>query len=235
MIRLLLLVFVLAARTATAESFEARFDLTLRGLVLGQVALAAEESGGRYAVTGAAGATGLARRIARYSYEGRARGRITGGRTSPDRYVEVEIGRGERSETVTEWAGGRIASSVTVPPPEPEPWDIDPRGLAGLTDPLSALYAMLRPMAPAAACGVTHDLFDGRRRSRLILSVPTMRDGRLTCAARYERIAGYPAEELAERDGTIFDLFFERLPDGRVQVAEMRGATSLGTAVLRRR
>ena len=236
MIRALLpLLPLVLALPAGAEPYSARFDLSLRGVTGGQMAVSGDEGGGRYAVSAAARPTGIAGRIVRKGYEGRASGRIAGGALRPEAYIEVETEDGAATRTELRLRGGRVADVSVAPAPEPEPWDVDPAALRGVGDPLTALYSVIRPQPASGACGRAIDVFDGRRVARLTLGPPRTAEGGFACAARYDRRAGYSAEELAERDGTRFEVIFATRPDGRVEVVEMRAPTSLGTAVLRRR
>lgn len=229
-----LALLALAAAPARAETV--RFDLIVAGITAGQLALSAEESGGAYAVRGSARATGPARALVRKTYDGTARGAVAGGTLRPARYDETETERGGTSTAALRFEGGRPVGIELTPPPEPRPWDLDPGAVRGASDPLTVLWAMARPVAAGAACGTRHDIFDGRRLSRLTLSAPEPAgDGALTCAARYERLAGYSPEELAERDGARFALRYAPRADGRVELVEMRAPTPLGDAVLRRR
>ncbi|KIT15603.1 DUF3108 domain-containing protein [Jannaschia aquimarina] len=234
--RYLLPILLSLAMPAWAETFTARFDMSLRGITGGQIALSAEETGGRYAVRATAQATGVARALVKKTYEGTARGRIMGGALRADSYSEVEVERSGRKTASMTFEGGRPVDVSLTPAPSAEPWDVDPGSLRNVSDPLSALWAILRPMSPDAACGMRFDLFDGRRVSRLDLSNRRAgSDGTILCDAAYKRLAGYPPDEMAERDGTRFTLTYAPRGDGRMEVIELRAPTSLGDAVLRRR
>ncbi|WGH79872.1 DUF3108 domain-containing protein [Jannaschia ovalis] len=230
----LLLLLTLSAPPVSAEPFAVRFDMSLRGITGGQLALVAETGGGRYAVTGRAAGTGVVGALVRYAYEGRAEGRLGAAGPLPDSYTEVEIAGRDRSETRTRFAEGRPVAVRIVPMPPPAPWQIAPGAAGRAIDPLTALWDMLRPQA--AVCDRSYDLFDGQRVSRLVLA-PARPDpqGGTACDARYTRIAGYSPEEMARRDGGRFTVHYQPTGDGRLAAAELRARTSLGVAVLRRR
>ncbi|WP_298436017.1 DUF3108 domain-containing protein [uncultured Jannaschia sp.] len=227
-----LALLVLIASPARAETI--RFDLVLRGVTGGQVALAADVAGGRYAVTGRAQGTGVVGTLVRYSYEGSATGELVAGAPRSERYVEVETGRRGRFETTTTFTGGRVVSAVVAPTPERDPWDIDPVGQRGI-DPLSALWDLTRTVPADGVCTRGWNLFDGQRLSRLKLSGWRVVDGRSICDATYTRIAGYSPDELSRRDGTRFTITYAPVGDGMVRAIEMRADTRLGPAVMRLR
>ncbi|WP_292288904.1 DUF3108 domain-containing protein, partial [Marivita sp.] len=142
---------LLAAAPAFAQGMDATYDLSLRGITGGAIALRGRDQGGSYSVSSAAKATGLVGALVKYGYEGRAQGRIRGGRYVSTEYTEIEVDDGERTSAVTRFSGTTPASVTFDPPRAPEPHDIDPTAQRGVIDPLTALYAVLQP--------VDHDAF----------------------------------------------------------------------------
>lgn len=231
---LLVLVLFPAAGLA-ATTLDARFDLSLRGVTGGQIAIRADETGGHYAVDATASATGLIARLVRYGYEGHAEGRIAGGHR-PTLYSETERDDGTRTVATTRFRGDRPVAVSFEPPRQPRGHDIDPAAQRGVIDPLSALYLLLRPTAPAGACGRQHTLFDGRHVSRLSLGpARPAADGTIRCAGEYRRLRGYAPDKMAERPVVPLSFLYAPAGEGTVQVEEIRSPTRLGDAVLRRR
>ncbi|MCK0167925.1 DUF3108 domain-containing protein [Jannaschia sp. S6380] len=220
---------------AAATTLDARFDLSLRGVTGGQIAIRAEETGGTYAVTARASATGLVGRLVRYGYEGQAEGRV--GRTHrPTRYSEVEMDDGERTVATTRFQGNRPIDVTFDPPRTARDHDIDPTAQSGVIDPLSALYLIMRPTLPTGACGQRHSLFDGRHVSRLSLGpARTDADGTIRCDGEYRRLRGYAPEKMAERPVVPLQFAYAPTGAGLVEIVEIRSPTRLGDAVLRRR
>lgn len=225
---------LLLALPAHAGNVDAQYTLSLRGITGGQIAIRGADSGASYSVSSAAKATGLVGALVKYGFEGRAQGQIRDGRYISTTYSEVEVDDGERTVATTEFNGTTPASVTFDPARAPEPHDIDPTAQQGVVDPLTALYAVLQPVAPDAACDRRFDLFDGRHVSRLTLGAPRETGGTVTCPAEYRRLRGYSAEQLAKREAVEMTFVFTPVAGGRVQVGEIRSDTSLGQAVLRR-
>ncbi|TFL19805.1 DUF3108 domain-containing protein [Jannaschia formosa] len=234
--RSLLCAVLLAAAPVHAQGMDATYDLSLRGVTGGTIALRGRDQGGSYSVSSAAQATGLVGSLVKYGYEGSARGRIRNGRYVSSEYTEVEIDDGERTASVTRFDGTTPASVTFDPPRAPEPHDIDPTAQRGVIDPLTALYAVLQPVDPARACNVAYDTFDGRHVARLTIGPPSAAaDGTLTCQGEYLRLRGYSAKDLERRPNALMTFTLTPVDGGRVQVSEIRSRTRLGDAVLRRR
>ncbi|SFJ31708.1 DUF3108 domain-containing protein [Jannaschia pohangensis] len=230
------LALLLLSCPAHAQTFEARYDMSLRGITAGQIALRAREGGGRYSVVAAAKATGAAGALVKYGYDGRAEGRVTRRGLESSVYGETEDDNGETTVTEIRFQDGRPQSVTVTPARDPEPHDIDPTAQRGVMDPLSSLYEMMRPVPRAAACDLDQNLFDGRHVSRLTLGpAQPQADGTIVCIGAYRRIAGYSAEELARRPSVDMTFVYGTLDGDRVQVTEIRAPTPLGDAVLRRR
>ncbi|WP_299820674.1 DUF3108 domain-containing protein [uncultured Jannaschia sp.] len=225
-----------AAFPAQAQELDARYDLSLRGITGGQIALAGRQEGAGYSVGAEAKATGLVGTLLKYGYEGRARGQYVAGRPVSQSYSEIENDDGERTEADVAFRGTRPAAVTFTPPREPRDHDIDPTAQRGVIDPLSALYDVMRPTTPSRACNRRYDLFDGRHVSRLTLGQPAAgADGTIRCAGEYRRIAGYAPERLAERPVVRLDILYAPAGPGAVAVSEVRSPTRFGDAVLRRR
>lgn len=224
-----------AALPVAAQGIDAQYTLSLRGITGGTIALSGREQGRSYSVAAAARASGLVGALVKYGYEGTAQGRIQGGSYVSSVYTEVEVDDGERTSSVTRFRG-RTPESVTFDPPRPpEPTDIDPAAQSGVIDPLTALYAVLQPTPAAQACNARFDLFDGRHVSRLSVGQPQPQaNGTIICGAEYRRLRGYSPEDLEKRETVDMTFLYAPLPDGRMQVREIRSRTRLGDAVLRR-
>jgi hypothetical protein len=231
-----MLVLCLALPGHAQGAMDAVYDFSLRGITGGTIALRGRDQGRSYSVSSAAQAAGVVGALVKYGYEGRAQGRIRDGRYVSDRYTEVELDDGERTSAVTRFAGTTPASVTFDPPREPEPHDIDPTAQRNVVDPLTALYRVLQPVAPAEACNIRLDTFDGRHVARLSVGPPqAQEDGSYVCGAEYLRLRGYSEEDLERRPNVRMRLYLTPVGDGLVQVSEIRSRTRLGDAVLRRR
>ncbi|MDB2407507.1 DUF3108 domain-containing protein [Jannaschia sp.] len=231
-----LLCAALFASPVAAQGMDATYDVSLRGVTGGTIALRGRDQGGGYSISSAAQATGVVGSLVKYGYEGRAQGSIRGGRYVSTEYTEIEVDDGERTSAVTRFNGGTPSGVTFDPPRAAEPHDIDPRAQRGVVDPLTALYAVLQPVDPGRACNARYDTFDGRHVARLSIGAPTAgADGTLTCQGEYVRLRGYSAKSLARRPNAQMTFTLTPVAGGRVQVSEIRSRTALGDAVLRRR
>ena len=66
-------------------------------------------------------------------------------------------------------------------------------------DPLTAMFATLRDVAPGQECQVSLKMFDGRRATRLTLGGRQAAGDKVTCAGEYRRVAGFSPEDMAEK------------------------------------
>ncbi|PWJ13306.1 DUF3108 domain-containing protein [Jannaschia seohaensis] len=236
MARSLLCAALLAAAPAFGQGMDATYDLSLLGITGGTIALRGRDQGDSYSISSAAKATGMVGSLLKYGYEGRAQGRIQGGRHISSEYVEIEFDDGERTSSVTLFDGTTPASVTFDPPREPKTYDIDPQAQSDVIDPLTALYLVLRPTAPGAACNTQFDTFDGRHVARLTLGpAQAAENGTLTCEGEYLRLRGYSAKDLERQPNALMTFTLTPVDDGKVQVSEITSRTRLGVAVLRRR
>lgn len=214
---------------------EARFDLIMLGLTAGTLSFAGETDGRSYAVTGRLASSGILSFIRKVSYDATAQGRVRGDRFSPARYTEqADTGRRQSVAEIV-WTGGTPAVAAYDPPREPRPTDVDPATQKGSVDILTALYATLRDAEAGAECNRSYAMFDGRRASRLTLGAPVAAGDGVTCPGEYRRVAGFSAEDMAEKTRFPFTLTYAPLPDGRMRVVEVAMDTLYGRARLVRR
>lgn len=236
MIRAALIVLSLALPASAQGALDATYDFSMRGITGGTIRVVGRDQGGAYAVSSAARASGVVGALVKYGYEGRAQGRIQGGRYVSDRYTEVELDDGERTSSVTTFDGTTPASVTFDPPREPKPHDVDPRAQRGVIDPLTALYDLLQAAPRDAVCNRRLDTFDGRHVARLSVGPPQAQpDGTLLCGAEYLRLRGYSQKDLEKRPNVTMRLILDEVGGGLWQVREVRSRTRLGDAVLRRR
>lgn len=228
-------ILLLALPASAQQVDEARFNVVLRGITAGQLVFRGEQLGARYAVAGKVESTGLIGRLVKFSYDAQARGTLRNGRYTPNRYTEVADTGKRQSTSVMRYQRGVPQVQEIAPPRAPAPFDLDPTTQGGTVDPLTTLYAMLRDVAPDAACNAKLVMFDGRRRSQFTLGAPEPQaDGSVLCPGEYRRLAGFSPEDMSER--STFPLTFRLEPFGdMLRVQEVRTPTLYGDAVLRRK
>ncbi|AZB56175.1 DUF3108 domain-containing protein [Cereibacter sphaeroides] len=226
---------LLMAGPAAAQSDEAVFDLVLRGVRAGTLSFAGSEQDGRYAVNGRLQSGGLVSLLRTVRYDARASGRIVRGRPQASAYSEkADTGR-RQSEVQLAWRNGRPVVERYEPARKPRSYDVDPAAQRGTVDPLTALYAALRDVDPGQECRTSLEIFDGRRRTQVVLGAPQAAEGGVACAGEFRRIAGYSEEDMAEKSRFPFTLRYEPTAEGRMRVVQVATDTIYGKATLRRR
>jgi hypothetical protein len=225
---------VLAASSSHADD-PVVFDLSIRGIRAGTLSFSGEATAGRYAVSGRLESAGLVGLVRQVRYDGQAEGSLRQGRFTPARYREqADTGR-RQSESVMEYRGGVPQVKVYNPPRELGSDGIDPATQGGTVDPLTALFATLRDVAPGGECNQTLTLFDGKRRSQLVLGAPSAIEGGIACPGEYRRLAGFSADDMAEKTRFPFTVRLVPGASGLLQVDEVTMESIYGNARLKRR
>lgn len=225
-----------APSLAQEKRQEARFDLVLRGLTIGNLAFTSVETGQNYALSGRVQTSGLAGMLRKMGYEASTQGRLTRGGFAPQRYAQTG-GSGKRvTEEVLVWQGGVPRLEKQNPPRAPRENPIDPKSQRGTVDTLTAIYATLRDVPKGQECNVNLTLYDGRYRMGLQIGAPKSdAAGNVTCTGQYIRQGGFSAEEMAERVSFPFTLGYQPLGADQMRVREVAMETLWGRARLTRR
>lgn len=207
----------------------ARFDVIFRGATVAEITLVARETGPAYALAGHIRATGLAGLFARARFRMQAEGVLAGDVPRPQRYAE-DVDTGRRVSAVElRFAGPvpRILSQNPAPGPEAVPPDV----AAGSVDPLSALWRVVR--GGAVPCDWQLAVYDGARQSEIALARPEG-DNPLTCAGMYRRVAGFPPDDMEERQSFPFTVTYAAR-NGAFVLTEVAGMSLFGPIRILRR
>jgi hypothetical protein len=212
------------------------FDLTIRGIEAATLSFTGTVEDGRYSVAGVLQSAGLVGVLRRIRYEGQSRGSVRGGRFTPAIYVEnAETGRRSSVGEMRYRRGVPQVKAYDPPRPEGEA-GLDPAAQGGTVDPLTAMFAVLRDVPQGQECNLALTLFDGERRSEVRVGAPAPGpEGVLTCPGEYRRLAGFSAEDMAERTRFPFALVVTPVAGGLARVTEVRMDTLFGRAVMTRR
>lgn len=226
-----LVLALVSGGTAMAEE-AATYDLYIAGIWAGEVRVSSSRDGDRYAAASQITPKGMVSAVARFAFEGEATGRIDAdGRLEPIRFLaESRSPRSDRT-TLIEFEDG-VPVRVSVEPPRSR--QPDPASQAGTIDPVSAGYAILSDGTPETICGTTLDLFDGSRRSRLVIDAAAPGDDGYVCAGTYSRIEGEAHSASGDRDFP-FRLVLKADGDGLHRVERIETRTRFGRAVVERR
>ena len=211
------------------------FDLSIRGIRAGTLSFTGQSAEGRYAVSGRLESAGLVGLVRQVRYDGQAEGSLRQGRFTPLRYSEqADTGR-RQSESVMEYRRGVPQVKVYNPPRELGSDGLDPATQGGTVDPLTALFATLRDVAPGEECNRSLTMFDGKRRSQLVLGAPAAIEGGIACPGEYRRLAGFSADDMAEKTRFPFTVRLVPGTSGLMQVEEVTMESIYGNARLKRR
>jgi hypothetical protein len=210
------------------------FDVSIRGLRAASLSFAGEQAGNAYSVTGKLESRGLAAMVRKVRYDANVRGRTKGSRYTPSAYSEKADTGKRKSASVMEYRKGVPQVKSYDPPRDPRPDDLNPAKQGGTVDPLTALYATLRDVEAGQECKVALQMFDGRRRSQIATSGRKVAGDNVTCTGEYRRIAGFSAEDMAEKTRFPFVMTYAPIDGGRMRVVEITTETLFGTAVLSR-
>lgn len=216
-----------------AEAEQARFSFVLRGITAGSLDWTGSgDPGGNYAVSGVLKTSGLAAMLKRVRYSATAKGAISAkGTYAAGSYAEDADTGKRQSQSVMVWQKGVPIIQSYKPERQPRPYDVDPATQKGTIDPLTAMFATLRDVAPGEECKASLDLFDGRRASKLILGSPQKDGDSVICAGEYRRVAGFSPDDMAEKTRFPFTLTYA--PAGeRMRVVEVAMDTLYGKARL---
>lgn len=236
----------MALALATALSFSpaplradqtdsAVYDFSLRGIPVGTLSLSGAVRGQSYVTTGKLNSSGLVGVIRKVSYDAKARGTTDGASFVPSRYEERADTGKRQSEAVMDYEGGIPQIKLYNPPRKPKDHDLDPTTQGGTLDPLSAAYFVMRDIPKDSACTLSLDLFDGKRRSQVVLSDPEPGKDGITCSGEYRRVAGFSKDDMAEKTRFPFTLHYAEAGDGMLRIDRITMDSIYGQGMLKRR
>lgn len=230
------LTFALAAPAAHADQTDAAvFDISIRGIPTTTLSISGAVKGQNYAASGVLKSSGLLGFLKKIRYDADVSGTLSNGRFVPDRYHEKADTGKRQSDALMAYKGGVPQVKAYSPPRPPQQGDIDPASQGGTVDPLTALYAVLRDVPLTEACALKVFLFDGRRRSQVVLTSPQTTGEQITCQGEYRRLEGFSDKDMAEKTRFPFALTYQGAGPGMVRVVEISIDTLYGKGRMIRR
>ncbi|WP_126979320.1 DUF3108 domain-containing protein [Frigidibacter oleivorans] len=221
---------------AQEQRDSAVYDLQLRGITAGTLTIDGRTAGGRYQATGRLQSSGLLAMLRKIRYDAEVRGQVAGGRLVPSRYVEAADTGRRQSNAVMDYVRGVPQVKEYQPPRKPDDKALDPATQAGTVDPMTAAFAVLRDVPADQACNRSLALFDGQRRTAVSLATPKAAPGGgVTCAGEYRRVAGFSADDMAEKTRFPFTLHLAPAGEGMLRVTQVTMDTIYGKGALKRR
>lgn len=227
------LLLALTPVAAGAAEETGAFNVSFGGIRAGLLAFRGEEGSGSYTVHGSARASGLLGALFDAEIDTVAQGAVSGNTYRPRMAREVTAKPDDKRERRYDFNSAGVPRITNTPPRAARPGDAPAAAQAGTVDTTTAAFAILRDRPAALACDLDLAIYDGRKRHRIVFDQPSA-DG-LTCSGTYSRVAGFSADEMAERRNWPLTLTYARLPDGTLRVDRLNFPTSFGTARITRR
>ena len=180
-----------------------------------------------YTATAGFRSTGLVGEFTNIRVGMSANGSVRGGAFQPARYREdVRAGRESAALTMTYRKGVPTVRGDKLGL-EAEARAVAPRDQKGSLDPLSATFALLRDQPREGMCQIDRFMYDGARRTRVVMTTLSQDGADLLCSGQFLRIGGYTEREL-RRSGTVdVSVRYRATPDGwaavEAQFRSLRG------------
>lgn len=232
----LVLAAALAAGPAAAQGRDRGvFDIYLGSFKVGLFAFSGVEARGRYSAAGQLRSTGLIGALADVRYDAKAQGRVQQARHVPEVYEERANIGSRSSDLVISYKNGVPEETRFDPPRQSERPALDPRTQGGAVDLMTLFYTLLRDVPEDEVCRYDSFVFDGVRRTRVVLRPETRADTRISCAAEYRRVAGFSTAEMLDRPVFPFRLEYEATGEGTWRAVGALVETVYGTVRLDRR
>lgn len=206
-----MLAAMLTAQAQAQGKLEARYDVTLAGILVGTGAWAVDILDNQYSAAASGGATGLLKALAHGTGTGSSQGRIANGALIPASYTAT-ISSSKKSETIRmSLAGGNVKGFVIEPSPpvDPKRIPVTDAHKRGVSDPMSATLLPVPGTADLLgrdACHSSTGVFDGRMRYDLRLEFKRMDTVKsekgyqgpvVVCAIYFSPLAGYVPDRYA--------------------------------------
>jgi uncharacterized protein DUF3108 len=224
----------LTAGTARADINQV-YDVSVRGLNVGILTMASNEQGNAYTATGGITSRGLVGALFPFTLSGTASGRVLApGKLQPVAYKGLQEDGSKRRDITMRYEGGVPSYVEWVPKRKVRKHDVRPKAQGGTLDPLSAAFAILKPLPQEVACDRTIEIYDGAKRSRIRVGAARQANGGVQCDGVYSRVAGFSPKQMAEHVDFPFTVQYD-IRDGKLVIRSVELDSVIGRASLRRR
>ena len=184
---------ITAPALAETRAFRADYSVTLLGLPVAKASFDSTFDGKRFRIEGSLSSSGIARLFDDTDGTTKVEGVISGGKIRPNAFSANYISGRKKGTTEIRFANGAVKSAVNLPHKtrDPKSWvKASASHLKAALDPLSATLVVASK--PSEVCNRTIRFFDGELRADLKLQqAGPPKDDRITCAVRFEPVAGY--------------------------------------------
>lgn len=210
------------------------FDLLYGPVIAARLSVTYTQTARRYQLRARIDSAGVLDLFRRARMDAQVEGRRSNGGFFPQSY-RGDMSTGDRDVQVEMRYRNRVPQIVSLHPQPPrESWTLNAADQTGVPDPMTALFALLRPRPSAELCGSSQLFFDGRHLVRLQTAAARINGSQARCEGRYSRLGGYAPEQLRRRTGYDFTLNYAQDGDGLWHLMSGRVQTILGAARLRR-
>ena len=239
----------LAAAPAAADTFKAKYAVSILGLSIGTANYSASIDGGSYRTEANTKLSGLAALMSSSKGAATSTGSIAPGKVVSSSYATTSA-NGEVSRTVRmSFSGGNVTGADIAPPFEEKPGRVplNASSKSGVIDPLSATLMPIpegQPLVGPNVCNRSLPIFDGFVRFNVNLvyvgtrqvSTKGYKGPVSVCAARYVPLQGHRPDRPATKfmiDNKQMEVWLAPLERARIAVPyRISVATQIGTTVI---
>lgn len=239
----------LAAAPAAADTFKAKYAVSILGLSIGTANYSASIDGGSFRTEANTKLSGLAALMSSSKGAATSTGSIVPGRVVSSSYATTSA-NGEVSRTVRmSFSGGNVTAADISPPFEEKPGRVPlvAASKSGVIDPLSATLMPIpegQPLVGPNVCNRSLPIFDGFVRFNVNLvyvgtrqvSTKGYKGPVSVCAARYVPLQGHRPDRPATKfmiDNKQMEVWLAPLERARIAVPyRISVATQIGTTVI---
>ena len=209
------------------------FGIRVLGIEVGSMSMAARANDSSYGASAVMQPNTLVRILPKYrkvKYIATSRGWLRERGFEPVSYKESANTGNRISEVSITYEEGVPVEVAYDPPRAPREEFVEPLDQGGTIDPMTAFYIVMRDAQADEICDREFSMFDGRRRSKVLLGAPTWNGEEAHCEATYVRVAGFTEDEMNKRtDFPITLLYKPRAGDpGWYQLAVLETETRFG-------
>lgn len=209
---------------------EQKFLVRGLGLKLGELWVATRTNGQSYQTATQFATTGALKSIAKVRFDMRAEGRWGRRGPEPRAYVEAVNTSRRQSNATLSYAGGipRVeGGELSAEGPA-----VNPLTQRGTVDPATGFMQVIGPVKETSLCDLDLAIFDGARRTRVVLSPPLQTEAGYACRGAYIREAGYSAKQVRRAGSFDLNLNYVRRRDGQYVLISGRVQTIFGPILL---
>lgn len=198
-----------SARADAGGTIETSYEVNVRGMTVLDIKYASEISAAGYRSQASIETRGVVSIFSDYRMKMAASGALVDGQSSPAQYKSRSEKKAKAKAVEVNWSQGTVSASETAKNPETKA-DIDAALVAGVTDPLTAIFRI--GTSPAGRpCQAVHRIFDGKEVFELRFSLkgeavldasfPGAYHGKAyECRATYVPVAGRYAAKFRKRN-----------------------------------